>query len=60
MNIKWISCPLAGIYTQHGPDSICMYPYAYIGHGKTINSAGQLQYFKCDISDIFMKLPGEL
>jgi len=44
------------INTQHGPVIAIMPQYAYLGGGKTIHSAGQLEYYQNDVNDRSVKV----
>ena len=47
------------VATNKGPRIVIMHQYAYLGHGKTIHSAGQIEWFKHDISDKSVKVGGQ-
>ena len=48
----------AVIRTQCGLAIITMHQYAYIGHGKTIHSSGQMETFGNSVNEKSMKVPG--
>jgi hypothetical protein len=48
------------ILTQRGPVIAVMHQYAYTGKGKTIHSCGQLEWYKNDVNDKSIKVPGSL
>ena len=50
----------AVVHIERGPVIIIFHQYAYIGHGKTIHSSGQLESFNCDINDKCIKVNGGL
>ena len=50
----------AVINTQHGEVMAIMNQFAYTGKGKTILSSAQLKWFKSDVNDKPMKVPGGL
>ena len=50
----------AVILTQHGPVIAIMPQYAYLGHGKTIHSATQLESYQNDVNDRSVKVHGGL
>ena len=50
----------AVVHTQRGSLVIILHQCAYIGHGKTIHSSGQLESFNCDVNDKSMKVKGGL
>ena len=48
----------AVVRTQRGLAIIIMHQYAYIGHGKTIHSSGQMETFGNSVNEKSMKVPG--
>ena len=46
--------------SQRGPVIGIMHQYAYTEKGKTIHSCGQLEWFKNDVNDRSVKIPGGL
>ena len=48
----------AVVYTQNRLAIIIMHQYAYIGHGKTIHSSGQMETFGNSVNEKSMKVPG--
>jgi hypothetical protein len=48
------------ISTQRGPVIAIMHQYVYTGKGKTIHSCGQLEWYKNDVNDKSIKVPGGL
>ena len=46
--------------SQCGPVIAIMHQYAYMGSGKTIHSSGQLEWFKNDVNDKSLHVPGGL
>ena len=46
--------------SQRGPVIAIMHQYAYIGDGKTIHSSGQLEWYKNDVNDKSLHVPGGL
>jgi len=50
----------AVISTQRGPVIAIMHQYAYTGKGKTIHSCDQLEWYKNDVNDKSVKVPGGL
>jgi hypothetical protein len=48
------------IFTQRGPVTIIMHQYAYTGKEKTIHLCGQLEWYKNDVNDKLIKVPGGL
>jgi hypothetical protein len=49
------------ILTQRGPGiAIMLHQYAYTGKGKTIHSYGHLDWYKSDVNDKSIKVPGGL
>jgi hypothetical protein len=58
-----VDIPCGGvIFTQRGPviATIMHQSYAYTGKGKTIHSCGQLEWYKNDVNDKSIKVPGGL
>jgi hypothetical protein len=50
----------AVVESQHGPLIAIMHQYACTGHGQTIHSAGQLEWYQNDVNDQSLKVPGGL
>jgi hypothetical protein len=51
----------AGVVTsQKGPIIAILHQYAYIGHGKSIHSCGQMEWYKNDVNDHSIKVNGGL
>ena len=48
------------IPTQHGPAIGIFHQYAYTGKGKTIHSSGQLEWYKNNVNERSIKVPGGL
>jgi hypothetical protein len=48
------------VKTQHGPVITILLQYAYLGSGKTIHSATQLEHYQNDVNDHSIKVNGEL
>jgi hypothetical protein len=48
------------VKTQHGPVIAILSQYAYLGSGKTIHSAAQLEHYQNDVNDRSIKVHGGL
>ena len=48
------------VHSQRGPVIAIMHQYAYLGTGKTIHSSGQLEWYKNDVNDRSLRVPGGL
>ena len=48
------------VKTRHGPVIAILPQYAYLGSGKTIHSATQLEYYQNDVNDQSIKVAGGL
>ena len=63
-NHELSSIPLASVggvvTTQFGDVIAIFHQYAYVGRGKTIHSSAQLEFFKNDVNDKSIKVPGGL
>ncbi len=47
------------VNTNHGPVNLILNEYAYYGHGHTIHSSGQIEYFKNEVDDKSFILGGK-
>jgi hypothetical protein len=48
------------IKSQRGDVIAIMHKYAYIGHGLTIHSSAQLEWYQNDVNNCSVKVPGGL
>ena len=46
------------VQSQHGPVIAILHQYAYTGQGKTIRSSAQLEWFKNEVHDHSLQVPG--
>ncbi len=46
------------VQSQRGEVIVILHQYAYHGKGKTIHSSGQLEWYKSDVNDKSLKVPG--
>jgi hypothetical protein len=49
---------LGWVMTTTGPVILVLHQYAYLGHGKTIHSSGQLEWYGCDVDERSRKIKG--
>ena len=47
------------IDTHQGPAIAILHQYAYLGHGRTIHSKGQIEWYKNKVDDSSMKVGGK-
>jgi hypothetical protein len=50
----------AVVKSQQGDVIVILHQYAHIGRGRTIHSAGQLEWYQNNVNDHSMKVPGGL
>jgi hypothetical protein len=58
IDIPIVTCAGGVIFTQRGPVIAIMHQYAYTGKGKSIHSWEQLEWYKNDVNDKSIKVPG--
>jgi hypothetical protein len=60
VDIKGIGTVGGAVQTQHGPVIAIINQYALLGKGSSVNSTSQLEWYKNDVNDESIHVPGGL